>query len=62
MYDSYALVFDHAKSWKNFNDNKNKAIKTFLIIYSKDTYLLDKQYVSFNQTIRMLLNIYSDIT
>ena len=36
-----------------------EAEKTFLIIHSKDTYLLGKQYVSFDQTIRMLFNIHS---
>ena len=30
-----------------------KSKKTFLIIHSKDTYLLGKQYVSFDQTIRI---------
>ena len=36
-----------------------EAEKTFLIIHSKDTYLLGKQYVSFDQTIRMLFNTHS---
>ena len=35
--------------------------KTFLIIHSKDTYLLGKQYVSFDQTIRMLCNIHFSV-
>ena len=49
--------------WKNAIGNRKKrdweSKKTFLIIHSKDTYLLGKQYVSFDQTIRMFFNIHS---
>ena len=47
---------------KGFSSQKLglEAEKTFLIIRSKDTYLLGKQYVSFDQTIRMLFNTHSE--